>query len=90
MHFDNVAERSDLVTINAQEAVNDEAWELGIVKVTAMRPTPPEAFSAISTMKPIPFEGMLAHCYVYPGNMPTVPIYSLGNKKKQSEVNVEV
>lgn len=45
MHFDNVAERSDLVTINAQEAVNDEAWELGIVKVTAMRPTPPEAFS---------------------------------------------
>lgn len=89
MHFDNVAERSDLVTINALEAVNDEAWELGIVKVTAMRPTPPEAFSAISTMKPIPLEGTLTHCHVNPGDMPTVPIYSLG-KKKPSQVNVDV
>ena len=84
MHFDNVAERSDLVTINALEAVNDEAWELGIV-----RPTPPEAFSAISTMKPIPLEGTLTHCHVNPGDMPTVPIYSLG-KKKPSQVNVDV
>lgn len=65
MHFDNVAERSDLVTINAQEAVNDEAWELGIVKV----------------MKPIPLEGTLTHCHVNPGDMPTAPIYSLGKKK---------
>ena len=89
MHFDNLAERSDLVTINAQEAVNDEAWELGIVKVTAMRPTPPEAFSAISTMKPIPPEGTLTHCHVNPGDMSTVPIYSLG-KKKPSQVNVDV
>lgn len=89
MHFDNVAERSDLVTINAQEAVNDEAWELGIVKVTAMRPTPPEAFSAISTMKPIPLEGTLTHCHVNPGDMPTAPIYSPG-KKKPSQVNVDV
>ena len=45
MHFDDVAERSDLVTINVQKAVNDEAWELGIVKVMDMRPTPAEAFS---------------------------------------------
>lgn len=89
MHFDDVAERSDLVTINVQEAVNDEALELGIVKVTAMSPTPAEAFPAISTMKPIPLEGTLAHCHVNPANMSTVPIYSLG-KKKQSEVNVEV
>lgn len=32
MHFDDVAERSDLVTINVQEVVNNEVWELGIVK----------------------------------------------------------
>ena len=89
MHLDDVSEHSDLVTINVQETVNDESWELGIVKVTAMSPTPAEAFSAISTMKPIPLEGTLAHCHVNPANMPTVPIYSLG-KKKQSEVNVEV
>lgn len=76
------------MTINAQEAVNDEAWELGIVKVTAMRPTPAEAFLAISTMKPIPLEGTLTHCHVNPGDMPTVPIYSLG-KKKPSQVNVD-
>ena len=30
LHFDDVTEHSDLVTINRQEAVNDEAWELGI------------------------------------------------------------
>lgn len=89
MHFDDVAERSGLLTINAKEAVNDEAWELGIVKVTAMRPTPAEAFPVISTIKPIPLEGMLAHCHVNPGNMSTVPIYSLG-KKKPSQVNVDV
>lgn len=77
------------MTINAQEAVNDEAWELGIVKVTAMRPTPAEAFPAISTMKSIPLEGTLTDCHVNPGDMPTVPIYSLG-KKKPSQVNVDV
>lgn len=87
MHFDHVAERSDLVTINVQEAVNDEVWELCIVKVTAMSPA--EAFSTISTMKPIPLEGTLAHCHVNPGNMPAVPIYSLG-KKKPNQVNVDV
>lgn len=58
MHFDDVAQRSDRVTRNALAAVNDEAWELGIVKVTAIRPTPAEAFPAISTMKPILLEGM--------------------------------
>lgn len=47
-----------------------------------MRPTPAEAFSTISTMKPIPLEGTLAHCHVNPGNMPTVPIYSLGKKNQ--------